>query len=79
MQTVFWVSLIWYFLLNSPVDGQGCIPGQVDSARCLGEAGASRKEGRRVAMGVPGFHLFCRLLCKTLNPALGQGLWTQYG
>lgn len=39
--------------------GRDALPGQVDSARCLGEAGASRKEGRRVAMGVPGFHLFC--------------------
>lgn len=39
--------------------GRDALPGQADSARCLGEAGASRKEGRRVAMGVPGFYLFC--------------------
>lgn len=39
--------------------GRNALPGQVDSARCLGEAGISRKEGRRVAMGVPGSHLFC--------------------
>ena len=59
--------------------GRNALPGQVDSARCLGEAGISRKGAGGWQWVFQAPICSVRLLHKTLNPALGQGLWTQYG
>lgn len=59
MQTVFWSESDLVLSLNSSVDGQGCPPGQVDSARWGGRLELPGRRAGGVAMGVPGFHLFC--------------------
>lgn len=47
MLPVLSVSQIWYtFFQTAPSVGRDDLPGPVDSARCLGEAGVSRNRGR---------------------------------